>query len=449
MNDTSMITRFAPSPTGTLHVGSARTALFNYLAAKRYGGTMLLRIEDTDTARSKKEYEENILEGLAWLGIDFEGDPVYQSQRTEIYKKYITQLIDAGRAYESEEEKDGVPSRVIRFKNPNTEVAFSDTVRGEVTFDTSDLGDFVIARNREHPLYHLAVVIDDYEMGITHVIRGEDHISNTPRQILLQEAMGAPRPLYTHIPLVLAPDRSKLSKRHGATAMTEFQEEGYLPEALINYLALIGWSPEEALRQEKEEIFTPEELQEHFSLERIQKGGGIFDYEKLKFINNKHLRRLHHEDPERLLVSIKERMPEGVVTNEERLKEVVPIILDHIFTLKDITTKAVEGEWGYFFAPPAYEAEALLWKKAPDPQQAHEALTKVIALITLLGERYTPEEVKGALWDYASEVGRGSVLWPMRVALSGREKSPDPFTLAALFGKKETIARLTTAIEKL
>ncbi|MEK7506432.1 MAG: glutamate--tRNA ligase, partial [Patescibacteria group bacterium] len=212
-----VITRFAPSPTGNLHVGSARTALFNYLFTKKHGGTFLLRIEDTDKERSKKEFEDDILHGLSWLGISYDGEIVRQSERTVLYKTYLERIVASGAAYEAEENKDKT-GKVIRFKNPNKTVAFHDLIRGDISFDTAELGDFVVAKDKETPLYHLAVVVDDHEMGITHVIRGEDHISNTPRQILIQEAIGAKRPLYAHIPLILAPDRSKLSKRHGAVS---------------------------------------------------------------------------------------------------------------------------------------------------------------------------------------------------------------------------------------
>ncbi|MDO8424222.1 MAG: glutamate--tRNA ligase family protein, partial [bacterium] len=268
-----MITRFPPSPTGPLHIGNARTALFNYLFARKNGGKFIVRIEDTDTERSRKEYELNMLECLKWLGIEREGELWHQSERTEIYKKYLHRLIDEGRAYLSE-EKEGENREVVRFKNPGEKVSFDDLVRGAVEFDTAELKDFIIARNINEPVYHLAVVVDDAEAGVTHVIRGEDHISNTPRQILIQEALGFPRPLYAHLPLILAPDKSKLSKRkHGESVSLEYyRNKGYLPEAMVNYLALLGWNP-----GTEQEIFTMEELIEQFDLSKIQKGGAIFD----------------------------------------------------------------------------------------------------------------------------------------------------------------------------
>src|SRR3989344_5846621 len=240
----SVVTRFPPSPTGYFHIGSARTALFNYLFATHTGGVMSLRFEDTDKARSKKEYEDDILSGLEWLGLTYTKPEIFrQSERTPIYQKYLKKLLDSGAAYEAEPGTDDPGKKVIRFKNPGTSVTFHDLIRGNVSFETAELKDFVIAKSVDEPLYNFAVVIDDYETGVTHVMRGEDHISNTPRQILMLEALGFKRPEYAHIPLILAPDRSKLSKRHGSVAVSEYKRMGFLPEAFVNYLALLGWNP--------------------------------------------------------------------------------------------------------------------------------------------------------------------------------------------------------------
>ena len=303
----TVVTRFAPSPTGNLHVGSARTALFSFLYARGCGGKFILRIEDTDKERSKKEFEESILASMEWLGFSY--DEMYrQSERTEIYKKYLQKLIDSGSAYISKEEvkQEGDRSEVIRFKNPNKTVTFADEIRGEVTFDTTELGDFVIAKDVKNPLYHFVVVVDDLEMGVTHVIRGEDHISNTPRQILIQEAIGAPRPTYAHIPLTLAADRSKLSKRHGAVSVEEYKKMGYLPEALVNFLALLGWNP-----GNDKEIFSIDELIKEFSLKKMQKGGAMFNFDKLDWVNKQHIARL---DTEELFAKIKERLSEEILS---------------------------------------------------------------------------------------------------------------------------------------
>ncbi len=285
--------RFAPSPTGLLHIGGARTALFNYLYAKQTGGKFILRIEDTDKERSKSEYEEEIREGLEWLGIT--PDAVYrQSERTEIYQKHLQTLIQKGAAYLSKEpKKDGAGEmiEVVRFKNPNRRISWNDLVRGEVSFDTTELKNFVIAKSVTEPLYHLAVVVDDFEMGITHIIRGEDHISNTPRQILIQEALGAPRPIYAHLPLILAADRSKLSKRkHGETvSLAHYRALGISPEAMLNFLALLGWHPKAS---DASEVLSFADLVAQFQLERVQKGGAVLDVNKLNWLNRQYLKRV-------------------------------------------------------------------------------------------------------------------------------------------------------------
>ena len=288
-----IVTRFAPSPTGLLHAGNYRTALFSYLFARHVKGTFLLRIEDTDKARSKKEYEDNIMESLAWLGLPHDGF-ARQSDRIDIHKKRLEQLIASGHAYISKEipKEPGDREEVIRFKNPNKKVKFHDMIRGFIEFDTTELGDFVIARSMEEPVFHLVVVVDDIDMGVTHIVRGEDHISNTPRQILIYEALGSPLPEYAHLPTVLAPDKTKLSKRKGALPITAYRDRGYLPEAMVNYLALIGWNP--ALNDR--EFFTMAELIEHFDLKDVQKSGAIFNEEKLAWFNRQYMAKLTDEE---------------------------------------------------------------------------------------------------------------------------------------------------------
>jgi len=289
MSDT-VITRFAPSPTGFLHMGGVRTALFSYLYAKQNSGKFLLRIEDTDKARNKEEWTTGLIDDLAWLGLKHD---VFakQSERAEIHKKYIQKLIDEGHAYISKEipKEPGQRDEVIRFKNPNKKVVITDLIRGEVEVDTTDLGDFVIARSIDEPVYHLAVVVDDFEMNVTHVIRAEEHLSNTPRQILIQEAIGAPRPIYAHLPLVLAPDKTKLSKRKHSeiSSLTTFRQKGYLPQAILNFVALMGWNP-----GTDQEIFSLEELIQQFRIEKVQKGGAVFNIEKLDWINREYIKKM-------------------------------------------------------------------------------------------------------------------------------------------------------------
>ncbi len=430
-----VITRYPPSPTGFVHIGSIRTALFNYLFAEHNGGAMVLRFEDTDRERSKQEYEADIVEGLRWTGIPYKAtDTPRQSERAHIYKQYIPKLIEAGHAYEAEEGKDGSGRKVVRFKNPNKSVTFVDAVRGEVTFDTTELGDFVIARNIEEPLYHLAVVIDDHEMGVTHVVRGEDHVSNTPRQILMIEALGFSRPEYAHIPLILAPDKSKLSKRHGAVSVNEYKVQGFIPEALINYLALLGWNP-----GGEQEIFTLPELVKLFTLDRVHKAGAVFDIEKLKWFNHEHLKRLSDEEYAKRLFDLVGQ------TVDIRL---VPLLKERAQTLIE-AKEALEGEFN-FLTSVLYEPELLLNKGKIPPEDASKHLQAVNGLLgQVLPEDFTAARVKDAVWPYADQEGRGVVLWPLRTALSGREKSPDPFTIAGLIGKQEVLSRIAEALKKL
>ena len=285
-HERKVVVRMAPSPTGHLHIGTVRTALFNYLFAQHNKGEFILRIEDTDKERSTKEFEEEIVSGLQRIGITWDGF-YRQSERGAIYRTYLEKMVARGSAYVSKEESKMRPGEfveVVRLKNPNATISFSDEIRGEISFDTTELGDFVIARSLDDALYHFTVVVDDHEMGVTHVIRGEDHISNTPRQILIQEAIGARRPTYAHLPLILAPDRSKLSKRHGAVMMSEYESQGFLHEALINYLALLGWNP-----GTDQELFTLKELITFFDISGVQKSGAIFNIDKLRWFNKEYL----------------------------------------------------------------------------------------------------------------------------------------------------------------
>ncbi len=442
---TKIVTRFAPSPTGLLHSGNYRTAIYSYLFAKQHGGEFVLRIEDTDRERSKKEYEENILESLTWLGLPH--DRFFrQSDRVDRHQFFLEQLIREGKAYISKEaakDGSGVIKEIVRFKNPNKTVIFTDLIRGRIEINTTDLGDFVIAKNIREPLFHLAVVVDDHEMGITHIIRGEDHISNTPRHILIYEAIGAPIPTYAHLPLVLNEDRTKLSKRKGAQPITHYREQGYLPQSMLNFLALIGWND-----GTQDEIFSLDDLLQRFQLERIHKAGAIFNPVKLNWINKEHLRRLPLETQ---CAQIKEHLPQSITMlptyREEFLLRLTPILIDHITHFGEIETMAKNGEIAYFFVQPEYPKEKLFWKDERDTAKLIERLTKVEELLSNLdAENFTQEVIKGALWDYAGEEGRGQVLWPARVALSGKDKSPDPFQLAALLGKEETLLRIRRAI---
>lgn len=443
--DSEVVTRMAPSPTGNLHVGTARVALYNYLYAKRHGGTFIMRIEDTDKERSTKASEEEILEGLQWLGMNW--DAFYrQSDRAAIYRGYLERAIEKGTAYISDEEsrkEEGKRVQVVRLRNPNTTVTFEDEIRGEITFDTTELGDFVIARSLDDALYHFTVVVDDHEMAVTHVIRGEDHISNTPRQILIQEAIGASRPVYAHLPLLLGTDRSKLSKRHGATKLESYREQGYLKEALVNYLALLGWNP-----GTDKEIFTLSELEQVFDFGGVQKSGAIFDIEKLKWINKEHLKLV---DDAGFWTMVSERIPDRLRSlpqfSEERLKKLLPVIRERISVASDITDFALAGEYDFAFEQPTHDPSLIKWKNDETPRATLPRLQKLAEILATIPEDADTETVKTRIWDYAVEVGKGEVLWPLRVALTGKERSTDPFTVIAIIGSGEAYRRVRNACD--
>lgn len=439
----SVKTRIAPSPTGRFHIGTARTALFNYLYARHAGGQFAIRIEDTDQERSKAEYETEILEGLAWLGLEAD-EFVRQSERAPRHAELLKQLVEQGTAYVSEEpskNEEGKTVSLVRLRNPGRSVTFRDEIRGDITFDTAELGDFIIARSIGDPLYHFAVVADDMDMGVTHVIRGEDHISNTPRQILIQEALGAPRPVYAHLPLILDEKRAKMSKRSGqATAVMDYRTEGVLPEALDNYLALLGWNP-----GGEREAFSLPELVEAFSLERVQKSGGIWNRDKLLSVNQ-HWMRLVPDDAFAGLVH-------GMGGfDSETLRKTVPLLKERARTFKE-ARDMLSGELQCLFEAPEIDPGKLLAKEPGDrPGTAKRALEGLLEPIASLPEDVSPEAAKEALMPLADaeeakgKGGRGAVLWPLRYALSGAERSPDPFTLISLLGPQAAAERVRTAL---
>ena len=434
-----IVVRIPPSPTGFFHIGRARTALFNYLFAKKNGGEIVFRIEDTDKERSKKEYEEDIIDCLKWLGITYDSGPFRQSERGEIYSKYIKTMLKNGSAYISE-ETEGANKEVIRFKNPNKIISFNDLIRGDISFDTKDLGDFVIARNINDPLYHLTVVIDDFEMKVTHVIRGEDGIANTPRQILIGEAIGATRPIYAHVPLILASDRSKMSARHGAVSLRDFKSSGYLPEAMINFMALLGFNP-----GGEREIYSLKELVEVFDLNKVQKGGAVFNTEKLDWLNKEYMKLMPKEERDKEIYNRLKNHKIGDLIS----KKAYSIIFEHISKWSDIDILLGAGKWNYFFKTPEYDHTLLSWKGKSSDQDIKKHLEWIKEKISGASDEIfdSTEKIKSLILDYATENGRGEVLWPLRVALSGQEKSPDPFTLIYILGKDETLMRITNAIK--
>lgn len=444
-----VVTRFAPSPTGLFHAGSYRTAVFSYLYARQRGGKFILRIEDTDKERSKPEYEQNIVESLEWLGLGYD-EKHRQSDRTAIYEGLLSKLIAADKAYLTKEPSKDDPSKtveLVRFRNPGKKVRFKDLIRGDIEFDTTELGDFVISKGMREPIFHFVVVADDHLMGVTHIIRGEDHISNTPRHILIYEALGAPIPTYAHLPLVLASDRSKLSKRHGAKSMTHYRDMGYLPAALLNYMCLLGWNP-----GTEQEIFDLAGLVKAFDLTKVQKGGAIFNEEKLRWVNKEHLKAMPKRE---LAKAVKARIEASARAKELGWKlddglagKLSLALLDRMDTYGDIDIMIGERDLDYYFADPAYDAESLKWKaETVSASAAHLEHVKE-ALSDLSEGDWTEAKIKETLWPYAEKAGRGNVLWPLRYALSGKDRSPNPFTLADILGKEATLRRVKEALKK-
>lgn len=416
--------RIAPAPTGLFHIGTARTALFNYLFAKKNKGNFILRIEDTDKKRSKKKYEQDILNSLEWLGLKWD-EKYNQSQRIKIYEKYLKKLLDSGQVYKKE---------IIWFKNPNKKIVFNDLVRGEVEFDSSVFGDFSIAKSLKEPLYNFAAVIDDYEMKISHVIRGEDHISNTPKQILIYKALGLPIPKFAHLPLILGSDKSKLSKRHGAVSIGEYQEQGYLPEAMINFMALLGWNP-----GTDKELFSLKELIKEFSLDKVQKGGAVFNVDKLDWFNSYYIKKMPIGELTNLCLSYlpksgfsKEKLEKIIKLEQERIKK-IPEIGDMV---------------GFFFKEPKYKASLLKWPIARGrarPLGQNMKKKEIIESLIKLEEILSKLKIGDAKKRLLKTENRGKLLWPLRVALTGKGKSPGPFEIAEILGKEKTLKRIKYA----
>ena len=507
--------RIAPAPTGFLHVGLARTALFNYLFTKRHQGSFILRIEDTDIERSDPSFEEDIIENLKWLGIEWsEGpdvggphSPYRQSQRLETYTQYLEKLLNEDRAYYcfcSEEEleaqrqyqlsigeaphysgkcagfsreevkkylAEGKPS-VIRFRVPTKKIEFDDLIRGKLEFDTSLIGDIVIAKSLTYPLYNFAVVVDDFEMKISHILRGEEHISNTPKQILIQEALGFSRPVYAHLPLILGTDRTKLSKRHGAVAIADYRKAGYLPEAIINFIAFLGWNP-----GGEREIYSLPSLVKEFALERVQKGGAIFNIKRLDFLNGFYIRSKSLEKLTELCLPY--LIEEGLITPAFKTEQYPPayggmeikqnykisetgeeISLDFIQKIVSIyqerfkkLSEILELTDFFFRDKLEYDKGLLKWAEMEDRDLAH-SLDRLEKILSKIKEGdFNKENLERVLMpeaeEFAKKLGkvgdRGYLLWPLRVALTGKEASAGPFEIADILGKEKTLKRIKEA----
>lgn len=440
--------RFPPSPTGEWHFGNLRTFVFNYLFARKNDGKIVLRFEDTDSARNKHGADLSQMEILKILGLDFDEGPYYQSKRKEIYTKELKKLIDEGKAYEAEENQNGT-GKIIRVKNPARYIEWNDLVKGKTKISSDsfrdDKGntDFIIARSINDPLYHFTVVVDDALMEITHVLRGEDHVTSTPRQIIILEALGAKIPLYGHFPTILGENKKKLGKRNGAVPVREYLEMGYLPEALVNAISLLGWNP-----GDEQEIFTREELVEKFSLEKVQLSPAVFYGDKLDFINKEHIKKLPKEI---IYAEILKHLPERI-QNHKLTEKIIPLIFERISKWGDIDTLLKAGEFVYFFERPKYQKELLICPeklrkgKEVTSEEIKKHLEEMHEILSVV-ENFNYEEIKTSLWDYATEQGRGVVLWAFRYALSGAEKSPDPFLISDILGKEETLNRINDAKE--
>lgn len=461
---TKIITRFPPSPTGYLHIGGARTALFNYLYARQNGGKFILRIEDTDQARSTQELTDAIIDAMQWLGLDFDEGPYFQSQRGDIYNEYVDKLLETGKAYycsctpeEVEEMRETAraaglkpkyngkcremglgpgPGRVVRFKTPLTgKVVFDDIIKGPIAWDVQEMDDFVIRRADGSAIYQMAVVIDDALMDVTHVVRGDDHQNNTPKQILIYEALGFPLPKFGHVPMILGPDKKKMSKRHGATSIMLYKEMGYLPEAMLSYLVRLGWSHGD------DELFTMPELIEKFSLEALGKSASVFDMDKLNWVNSHYIKT---GDINRLATLLGEliRSSTAFTPSLEYLEAIVPLYQPRAKTLKEMAEQA-----------------AFLLQTTEELNYDHAAVEKFLTPeirehLRILAERmaalsnFDLKALETVAAAYLDETGLKfkALAQPIRVAITGTTMSPGLFETMEVLGKERTLSRFSRAL---
>lgn len=417
--------RFAPSPTGYLHIGSARTALFNYLFARANKGEFILRIEDTDTTRSKKEYLDEILESLRWLGLEWDGELTYQSKRLDLYKKFADKLLGEGKAY-----KDG---DAIIFKMPEEVIKIDDKVHGLIEFDPTLIKDQVLMKSDGFPTYNFACVIDDNDMGMTHIIRGDDHISNTPKQIALYKALDFGIPHFAHIPLILSEDRSRMSKRFGATAIKDYKAEGFLPEAMLNFLSLLGWAP-----GNNQEIMSKESVIKNFSLKKINKTGAVFGMDKLRWINLQYMKRF---DPGKLVDMLIPRLKEAGFIKDDFdrnwLMALVKLYQGRIYTLGEFLVQTD------FFFKDDYKIDEEGVNTYLKGENIPKIFTRLIEKLEIL-QNFDIKSIETEARLVVDEFGlKGAdLIHPVRVAVSGRTVSAGLFEIMALLGKEKVIKRL-------
>ncbi len=471
--------RFAPSPTGFLHVGGARTALFNWLFARRHAGTFVLRIEDTDRTRSNPRMTEAILNGMTWMGLDWDEGPIFQLDGEARHREDALALLAAGSAYrcfcspelletrraelatagsergydqhcrnvtpdESAARAAAGESFALRFRVPTGETSWDDAVYGPIRFNNADIEDFVILRSDGTPVYNMAVVSDDIEMAITQVIRGEDHISNTPKQILLYRALGAPLPVFAHVPMILGPDGKRLSKRHGATAVEEYQSQGILPDALVNFLALLGWSP-----GNDDEILSRDEMVARFSLDAINKKSAVFDVQKLEWMNGRYMAVTPAAELAPLVAA--RMVAHGIIddsflaSHQDWLSRLIDLLRTRARTVDELALQTQP----YLSESVHYDGDAVAqhWK---DVGAVRERLERIRTRIAPL-DRWEPEalevEIRGVATDLG--VGAGKVIHPLRVALTGVDKSPGIFEVAAILGRDVVLHRIDAALRSL
>jgi glutamyl-tRNA synthetase len=458
----TVVTRFAPSPTGMLHIGGVRTALFSWLQARRHGGRFILRVEDTDRERSTDEAVRVILEGMRWLGLNEDEGPFFQTQRYDRYRAVLADMLEKGLAYRcycSKEELDAMREAqlarkekprydgrwrdstatpppgvtVIRFRNPQQgEVVVEDLVHGRTVFQNAELDDLIIQRSDGNPTYNFCVVVDDYDMGVTHVIRGDDHLNNTPRQINMLLALGAKPPAYAHVPMILGADGAKLSKRHGAVSVLEYQKDGYLPDALLNYLVRLGWSHGD------QEFFTREEMIAAFDIRDVNKAASAFNPEKLLWLNQQHIIRAPRET---LVAALREQLALlGVSSDDDALcGGVVEALRERAKTMKEMASTSL-----FFFGEPVMDEKAVAKHITPDAKALLGELREVFAAA---GE-WTAPAMHAALQSFAEarSLGLGKVAQPLRVAVTGGTISPPIDATLAVLGRERVLQRLGRAL---
>ena len=460
-----VVTRFAPSPTGTLHIGGVRTALFNYVYAKQNEGLFLVRIEDTDKERSKKEYEKNILDSLASIGLSPDEKPINQSERNDVYVDAAKKIFESGNAYwcdcskeeleemRKQQEKDGKKpmydgrsrnkglkqseNTVLRLATPEDgEIIVNDLIRGKVVFQNSELDDLILLRSDGTPTYHLCNVVDDFEQNVTTVIRGEDHLSNTPRQIHIQNALGYPALEYAHLPLVLGPDKRRLSKRHAATSLEEYKSDGYLDSAILNTLARLGWSKGD------EEVFYMEDLIRDFNISDVQKAGAIFDITKLDWLNTQHIANLSFEDFKKELKPFLEDLSIDIDSHQN-----VDLLLSSMRTVESTFKKIADDLIPYYFEVNTYNQQAI--DKFVD-NEGLKILNDLSGILLSIDE-WSENNIDNALKNYQNENNCPvpKVNQPIRIALTGSTKSPSLGLTLAIFGKNEALKRINNLIDRI